>query len=196
MVSLSKYGRTQSLTLVWGDGNVSHVDPKWGSVDQLWLTNVLRLQKSARRRKSLTDVLLHGYVSTFGLVWNNVTADGKLTDARTEPCFDCGQEKVRKLSEHTQSVYSPEEKHSVDVPLYLKDHYERHVCTPREKPIDGVTYRATYRHGSGYGLIGSYSTEIRAANGAIIGGLMSSRESCEKQLRIWGFKPPYSWTPR
>lgn len=184
------FDKLHRVTVVYADGQCTFSETDSFQIAESGIKRIVRLDQARRRKKGLSTEVKTVDV-TIGC---NVVAgfDANLKDVGPQhvECNDCGQTKKRKLSGNWRSTYSGDK-----IEFLSKDSYERHVCTPREEPLPGYTYKATFGRGVA-GIIGGYSVELRLPNGKICGGLMSSQQACEQLLRVWGFKPPFAWTFR
>jgi hypothetical protein len=75
----------------------------------------------------------------------------------------------------------------------LKAGVRRHVCVPMAEPEAGTRFVLETFEADPSGLLGSYGCDILDSSGAVIAGCMSTREYCERLLRIRGFRGPFQW---
>lgn len=178
------------VTMVYADGGYSFAETDCWQVQSSGIKRIVRLDQARRRKKGLITDVQSVDVTVGCHVVGGFNANLDDVGPQHRECSDCGQIKKRKLSGAWRQPYSSER-----ILFLSKNSYERHVCTPREEPLPGYTYKATF--GSGVaGIIGGCSVELLSPNGKIRGGLMSSQHACEQLLRTWGFRPPFAWKPR
>ena len=178
------------VTVIYADGDTSFSETDYFQVIPSGIRRIVRLDQARRRKKGLNTDVKSVDVTVGCHVVGGYNAKLEEVGPQHVECNDCGQIKKRKLSGAWRQPY-PGAKI-----LFLSKHgYERHVCTPREEPLPGHTYKATFGNGIA-GIIGGCSVELRRPDGKILGGILSSQQACEQLLRTWGFKPPYAWTRR
>jgi len=86
-------------------------------------------------------------------------------------CYDCGMPKPT----HEE----------------LKAGAAKHVCVPRNEPEPGTTFELERYTPDPF--FGSYGVDIKDKDGKTIVGTMHDRSTCERLLRIRGWKGPFNW---
>lgn len=189
----------ENLRITWADGGGDVIESQYSMILErqvpFFLAAAKRRRKAAGRTDAITQVVIGLGLQYCHREWD--VASKTWCAVRDTECHDCGQPKQRRKADVMGRVWNWQTLTYSDEELLCRNQYQRHICTPRKEPVEGTTYAATFRAGSGVsGLIGSYSIEWRDNLGNLIGGLISSKAACVDQLRIWGFSGRIVWASK